>query len=111
MLPDAITFPENLFSSVYIPGWNLGDVRYTSGIQYLIEHTNEGAFPLDQLIEAHFRGNYGLINHDASDLVRTQAARADGRPFTGLWSNGTVVVKIVTNPALRVTTVCLACED
>jgi len=110
MLSETLSFPEDLFA-VYVPGWNLGDVIFTNGIQSLIERTGEDEFPVEQLLAAHFGGNYGFIGNDGSEMARAQDARIQGRLFTGIWSNGDVVIKIVTNPVLRRTTVCLARED
>lgn len=110
MLSETLSFPEDLFA-VYVPGWNLGDVIFTAGVQNLIERTEEDEFPVEQLLAAHFGGSYGFIGNNASEMVRAQNARIQGQPFTGVWSNGNVVIKIVTNPMLRRTTVLLACED
>lgn len=110
-MQNMLSIPQEVYSSCFVPGWNLGDVQHTSGIADLIDVLTEDEFPFDRLMAAHFQGNYGYISNDLSDLKRTQRARMEGRLFTGIWFVRNEMIKIVTNPALGITTVCLASED
>lgn len=111
MLPNFFTVPEELYSTLYVRGWNLGDVRITAGVQDLCEKTAERELQIGEILEAHFRGDYGLVSDDVVDLARTRQARTEGRPFTGIWQHGNEVIKVVTASTRRVTTVCLLRED
>jgi hypothetical protein len=110
MSSNFFVFPEDLFSMLYVPGWNLGDVRVTDGVQNLCE-SSIGELSIGNLLEAHFRGDYGLVNGDATDIARTRQARTEGRSFTGIWQHGNDIIKIVTIPSHRATTLCLLLED
>lgn len=105
----TVLLPEKLITLLYIPGWNLGDVHFTVGIQDLFEHEDEDMLPSCQNLEAHFRGYYGL---DCETVVRKiQLARDEGKSFGSFWRYGGEIIKIVTNQTRRITTVCLARED
>lgn len=89
-------------------GWNLGDVRITSGVMNAVE---EGKLGVEQLLVRHFAGDYGVINSDPIDLRRTSCARLENRSFTSLYIQGAYCIKVVTHPSLDQTVVCLARED
>jgi hypothetical protein len=111
MSSSFFVFPEDLFAKLYVPGWNLGDVRITDGVQNLCDSNSMGELSIGDLLEAHFRGDYGLVNEDATDIARTRQAKIEGRSFTGIWQFGNDVMKIITIPSHRSTTVCLLLED
>lgn len=120
MLRDSFQYPENVFASVYVHGWNLGDVCLTVGIQQLLESEevdededeDGGDMPLIwQQLEAHLWGHAGLASDEESCTAKMQCGRVEGRPFASVWFHGDEVIKIVTNQARRITTVCLVRED
>lgn len=94
MLPNFFIFPEELYSDLYLRGWNLGDVRITGRVQNLCERTAGRELQIGKILEAHFRGDYGLVNDDAMDLARTRHARTEGRPFPGVWQYVNEVKKL-----------------
>lgn len=63
-------------AKLYVPGWNLGDVRITDGVQNLCDSNSMGELSIGDLLEAHFRGDYGLVNEDATDIARTRQAKS-----------------------------------
>lgn len=115
MLQDPLLFPESLFASAYVQGWNLGDVCFTIGIQQLLESEDEDEdedmLLIEQQLEAHLWGHSGLASDDETYNARMQRGRFEGLPFTSVWFFGDDVIKIVTNQARRITTVCLVRED
>ena len=113
MLQAPLLFPESLFASAYVQGWNLGDVCFTVGIQQLLESEDEdeGMRLIEQQLEAHLWGHAGLASDDETCNARMQRGRFEGLPFTSVWFFGDEVIKIVTNQARRITTVCLVRED
>lgn len=118
MLQDSLLLPENLFASAFVQGWNLGDVCLTVGIRQLLESedTYEDEEDQDRLLicqrlEAHLWGHAGLASDEEICTAKLQYGRVEGRPFTSVWFHGGEVIKIVTNQARRITTVCLVRED
>jgi hypothetical protein len=110
MLQSSMLLTEEAFALLYISGWDLGDVCFTSGIQELLERTHNDERLIQQYLVAHFQGDYGLEG-DAVGARRMQCARNEGRTFTGVWNHSGQLVKIVTNQSRGLTTVCLARED
>lgn len=106
-----IVFAENVFSSIHLSGWNLGDVCITSGFDELIELPLSNEELLNNILKSHLKGNYGIVNIDSIDLKRANEARAEGRPFASIFKVSGEYVKVVTNPSIKRTVVCLLKED
>lgn len=66
---------------------------------------------IGHLLMRHLAGDYGLVSMDQADQERNDACRTEGRNFTSLFDAGEECLKIVTQPAIRSTVVCLARED
>lgn len=123
MLQDSLLFPDNLFASAFVQGWNLGDVCFSVGVQQLLESEYEYEYEykdedededipqIEQLLQAHLWGHAGLASDDEPCSAKLQRRRVEGLPFTSVWYFGGEVIKIVTNQARRITTVCLVRED
>lgn len=106
-----IILSEGIFSSIYLPDWNLGDVCLTIGFAELIEHPSSDEELLIEVLKSHLKGDYGIVNIDSIDLKRANEARAEGRPFASIFKVSSEYVKVVTNPSIRRTVVCLLNED
>lgn len=110
MLYHAV-FPESVIASMHVPDWNLGEVCVTEGFADLLEDTLSAGEFFSNLLASQLRGDYGLINSDAADLQRTNQARREGRPFTGIFVAADECIKIVTQPTRQRTVICLMRED
>jgi hypothetical protein len=104
-------YPQEVLSADYLLGWNLGDVHVTEGVFNLLEEMEYSVDVLLGMLGKHLDGDYGIVNADAKDYERTNLARKEGRAFTGLFMLGGLLIKVVTNPWLGRTVVCLARED
>lgn len=101
---DLVELPEELYTTLFVPGWNLGNVRVSEQTCLLIEF---GGATVDGLLAAYLAHDYGRISLDATDHARTEEARRAGRRFQGFYGTEKTAISIVTEVGHRLTTVCL----
>lgn len=104
----AFHIPEHAAAVMVSRCWDLGDIFITHGASDLIEHGN---VEVGLLLMRHWAGDYGLVSEDEQDQRRNTVNRVEGRRFTSLFDAGEACVKVVTQPTLRQTVVCLLRED
>lgn len=102
------SIPVDAIRKILGQKWNLGEVFVTEGVsKYVSSHKLD----IYSFISSHLNEEYGEISLDPVDLKRNQTARQEGRPFTSFFNIGNDYLKIVTNPMLGRTVLCLARED